>query len=139
MSAKSTFLNAFNTIFDSVLVYVAEIHPDNPHIISGQKSMRAVHAINPALTIQAWYRYVYIPYKDDLETGGIEFFLQKDYTADINGLSKAAAILNIIDQIRTPLRLMSDTHKSVIYTRITKLNLLSEKWAILNHSAITNK
>lgn len=128
MSYKDVLVRTFNDIFNEILTFVRELHPDNPHIIAGHTSFRRAISLNYTLLISQWYKWVYTPYKDNMETDGLDFFFAKEYHHDLDGMSNAGVILNTIEQLRDPLREMAPEHKTIIQTKLTHLNKLSAKW-----------
>jgi hypothetical protein len=80
---------------------------------------------NPKMLIQLWKSKITIPYKDKIYAGDIEYFLNKDYTQDINS-SYSDTIENAIQDLRKAIREMSPENIKISLKYITNLCKLSE-------------
>jgi len=125
MSNKTTILRSFNTHFFDFLDDIISIYPDNSEISSARVSFDTIKRANPTAIAKAWYLYVYLPYKDVIDTGNITFFFEKDYSADLGTLANANEIMKIIDKIRAPIKAMDDTNKAHSAKYIQNLSKLS--------------
>ena len=128
MEYKNTVVRTFNNIFENVFSFVLELYPDNPHIIAGQISYKRAIALNHTIIIKAWYKWIYLPYKNDLHSNGIDFFFEKEYSGDVEGMANAGVILQAIEQLRAPMQQMDAEHKQMIQTKLIHLNKLSKKF-----------
>lgn len=106
MADKPTLSRAFNTHLSEFLADIINIYPGNADIIQAKSTFETIKKANPALMVKAWFKQIYLPYKDIIDSGNIAFFFDKDYTQDVQSLSNAAEIMNLIDKIRAPIRSM---------------------------------
>jgi hypothetical protein len=125
MSDKSTVLRAFNNLFASFLEDVIQIYPENTDIIYAKNSFDSVRKLNPTIIAKSWQKYVAIPYGSVIEEGNIDFFLDKDYQADLAHLGDATEFLKMIDKVREPLKGMSEVNKKHSSEYLQKLNKLA--------------
>ena len=86
MSLVKTFNDHFMEFIDDVLV----VFPSNMEIILARTTLLGIKKINPSLLIRYWYDYVNVPYKENIDNGDIDFFIEKDYSQDVK-------ILKILD------------------------------------------
>ena len=69
--------------------------------------------------------YVYQPYKEIIDSGNIQYFLEKDYKSDISVLANSSEIMNGIDKIRAPIKSMSEVNQQHSMKYIQNLSKLS--------------
>jgi hypothetical protein len=111
MSDKSTLLKTFNEQFFAFLDDIIAIFPDNNNIAIARKSFATVKKANPTIIIKVWMSYIYTPYSDQINSGDISFFFDKDYSSDLSNLPSCGEVIRIIDTLRDPIRSMSETNK----------------------------
>jgi hypothetical protein len=128
MDPRKLILRTFNGIFEDVVHYIMQAYPDNPHLLAAYSSFQTLSQANDTILIKYWHKWIYLPYKDNLENGGVDFFLGKDYGEDVSGTKNAGIILQTIEQIRTTLRTMTLSEKDYIKEKLVHLNKLSDKW-----------
>ena len=125
MADKTTFLRAFNTHFFDFIDDIISVIPDNQEIVYGKKSLETIKKANPTLIIKVWYSMIFLPYKDVIEEGNLEFFFDKDYKNEVSQLTNADEIVKIVDKLREPVRQMSGTNKEHSMKFIQNLSQLS--------------
>ncbi len=130
MSAdKSTLLKTFNTQFFALLDDILRIFPDNLDIAAGRKSFETIKRANPTVIIKVWLTHVYTPYRQSINDGDIEYFINKDYGSDLNSVSNVQDVMKVIDTIREPIRSMDDVNKGHTIKYIQVLSKLSELYS----------
>ena len=68
-------------------------------------------------------------YKDIIEAGDINFFITKDYSADLARNDNADKIMESIDRLRNPVKQMSPENQAKTMKYIQNLCLLSNLYA----------
>ena len=79
MATKSSFLKAYNTHFFEFLDDVIRILPEDPDIQKARNSFETIKKMNPTSLCKAWMKFVYVPYKDVIDTESFDIsgaFLQ---------------------------------------------------------------
>ena len=127
MTDKSTLLKTFNTQFFAFLNDILVIFPENKDIAKGKKSLELLNMATPSMIIKIWNSHVNKLYKEHIDNGDLDYFIEKDYSADIKTLSDSDDVLKIINMIRDPVRQMDETNRS--HTRkylqiLSKLSML---------------
>jgi len=122
---KSTILRAFNKHFFDFLDDIINIYPEKKEIVNSKTSFDIIKRANPTAIVKAWNKHVYNKYKDIIDSGDITFFFEKDYSKDLERLSNAEKIMNTINNIREPIREMSNTNKNHCAKYIQNLSKLS--------------
>jgi hypothetical protein len=129
-SNQSIILKTFNTQFESFLNEMIEIFPDNVALMTTKNTLLTLKKFNPKLLIDVWYRHIWVPYKDDISAGDVKFFIEKDYSKDIQNLDDAAKIMKEIDNFRGPIRSMDDQNQQCCMKYIINLSKLSEAYSV---------
>ena len=125
MTNRQSYTRAYNTHFFEFIDDVIRILPDDPDIYKARTSFETIKKMNPTTLCKVWYKYVYSPYKDVIDSGDISFFYEKDYGADIAHLPDAEGIMTIINKIRIPIKNMDETNKAHCCKYIKNLSKLS--------------
>jgi len=127
MSSNSTILTAFNDHFMEFLDDVIRVFPDDSDILASKNSAILIRKANPRLIIQIWNSYVVGKYKDMIDAGNINFFINKDYTDDLVHADNSRKIVEVIDRLRNPIKTMTpeDQAKTMKYIQnLTKLSTI---------------
>jgi len=125
MSDKSTILRGFNNHFFEFLNDVAGIIDDNDEILTSKVFFETVKKANPTMIIKCWQLYVYNPYKDIIDSGDVNYFLEKDYGSDVSIMSNSTEIMESINKIRAPIKSMSEVNQKHSMKYIQNLSKLS--------------
>ena len=97
-----------------------------------------IRKANPKMLILMWNEYFVKKYRTQIEAGDIDFFISNDYVGDvltIKGATQCAVpsvvtessdkIIEAIDRLRNPVRLMSSENKEKSMKYIQNLTKLS--------------
>ena len=122
MSDKSIVMKAFLNQFTDFVNDVQSVFPENADIESAKSALFLIKKTNPRILMNAWVTYIVGPYNDQIEKGDIGFFLDKDYTQDLEYMGNA--VMQKVDTFRGPVREMGADNqaKSMKYIQnLTKL------------------
>lgn len=122
MSDKSIVMKAFLNQFTDFVEDVQSVFPDNADIDSAKTALFLIKKTNPRILMNAWVTCIVEPYNDKIEKGDIGFFLEKDYTQDLEYMGNA--VMQKVDALRGPVREMGAENqaKSMKYIQnLTKL------------------
>ena len=124
---RPTIIRSFNDYFFEFLDDMLKVLPDNKSVLTAIRSFRMLTDVNKGILIKCWHKFVYLKYKDQIFSGNIEFFFEKDYSADVVKLSNPDKVLEVIDSIRDPVKEACSTsvNKSHVTTYIQNLTKLS--------------
>jgi hypothetical protein len=126
MSKSSSILTVFN---DHFIEFVSDIHsvfPDDVDILSAKNAFITIRKINPKLTIWGWEYYVVSKYRDSIDKGNIEFFLEKDYLDDVSDRKDAKRIMDAINRLREPVKMMGEANRAKVMVYIQNLTKLMD-------------
>jgi len=127
MADKSTLLKTFNSQFFAFLKDIMIIFPENKDVAKGKKSFELISMASPTLIIKIWNSHVNRLYKEHIDQGDLEYFIEKDYSNDLDCVNNSDEVLRIINMIREPIRNMDETNRD--HTRkylqiLSKLSLM---------------
>ena len=66
-----------------------------------------------SLATRRWGRYIYFKYKDQIDAGDINFFLEKDYSEDLTNMS-SKKVMEAIDKIMNAIRKIIESIMGVL-------------------------
>jgi len=132
-SDKSIVLKAFNKLFFDFFDELITIYPENVEIMTGRESFETFKKLNPTSIIKVWYPYIYAPYQATIDSGDIDFFMEKDYSTDLTeaNVANAKGVLEMIDNVREPIRNLSKENRVHATKYIQNLSKLSAAYAAL--------
>ena len=126
---KSQISKAFNKHFFDFLDDILSIYPECKEIQSAKRSFETFRQLNPASIAKVWNAFIFIPYKYEILQGDVDFFVNKDYSADLAGKTKNAdKIMEKIDNVREFVSTMSPENKAHTAKYILNLSRLSEAY-----------
>lgn len=126
MSEKSSILKGFNSHFFDFLDDISNIIPENDGILKSKVFFETAKKANPTLLIKCWFKHIYKPYKDIIDKGDLNFFLEKDYVEDVSTMANSEKIVDGINKIREPIKNMSEINQQHSMKYIQNLSKLSE-------------
>jgi hypothetical protein len=126
---KKQYLSAFNNQFSEFLEDVLEIFPGHVDITTFKNTAATLKKANPGLLIRIWYDYVCKNYMDEIEKGNIKYFLEKDYSQDIQYVSDSKGVIETINKIRSPINDMGEQNQKTSMQYILNLSKLSKLYA----------
>ena len=113
----SIILNAFNDQLNELLTDVIKVFPDNIDIKTAKNSLELIRKANPKMTIKIWKTYIVDKYGDKFDNNDLSFFIEKDYSEDLTYSGNSNSIMDSINRLREPIKLMntSDQEKTMKY------------------------
>jgi hypothetical protein len=125
----SNILTAFNDHFIEFVSDIQNVFPDDSDILTTKNMLVAIRRANPKMIVKIWNSFIVSKYKDEIEAGNIDFFINKDYSQDVSSASNSDKIMEAIDRLRDPIKKMSleDQAKTMKYIQnLTKLAQMCE-------------
>ena len=120
-------VSAFNSHFMELVEDIVSVFPDDVDILTAKNSFITIKKMNPKLLIKAWDTFVVSKYNHEIETGNISYFLDKDYTEDLEANPNSKQIIEAIDRLRVPIKTMTGENQDKILKylqNLCKLTLL---------------
>ena len=131
MGDKSSINKAFNKLIISFLDDIISIFPEQQDIATAKTSLLSFKQMNPSILIKSWHKLVYTPYAQVIEAGDVNFFFEKDYSADLQNIPNGTEFMKMIDKVRTPIKTMDDTNRGHCADYILKLSKLSQMYSYM--------
>jgi hypothetical protein len=128
--SNPSFLTAFNDHFTEFVNDIHSVFPEDNDILLAKNAFNTIRKANPKLIIKIWKLYIVDKYQTQIESGNIDFFINKDYSQDLANADNSSKIIEAIDRLRNPIKLMTETDQSKTMKYIqnlTKLSILYEK------------
>ena len=118
----SSIVSVFNNHFMELVNDICNVFPDDLDIQSAKNSFILIKKANPKLLIRSWDMFVVQKYHQEIVDGKIEYFLQKDYTEDLElGGNNTKQIVEAIDRLRAPIRNMNAIEQEKILKYLQNL------------------
>jgi hypothetical protein len=121
----TNFVTIFNDHFNEFVNDIQSVFPDDTDILTAKNALLAIRKANPKLIVRIWIKYVYTPYKEQIEAGNITFFLTKDYANDLAKNDNSDKIMESIDRLRSPIKNMSPENQAKTMKYIQNLSKLA--------------
>ena len=129
-SMSNQILTAFNDHFMEFVNDIISVFPNEPDILAAKNSFALIRKANPKMIIKIWGMCVVNKYADVIDQGDIGFFINKDYKEDLVKADNSERIVDAIDRLRNPVKMMSteDQAKSMKYIQnLKKLCILYQQ------------
>lgn len=120
----STLVGAFNNHLTEFIEDLISIFPNDGDIKMSKTAFANMKSFNPTAVAKMWYKYV-SKYSAAIEGGDISFFIDHDYSADVDGSEKRDEVQRIIDKLRNPVRNMGTENQAKAMKYIQNLTKLS--------------
>ena len=118
---KSLILKTFNNHLLEFMDDIITVFPREVDLLTSRTFIQGVLKVKKKLVIEYWYNYVYLLYKEQIDGGNFDYFLNKDYNKD----TEDNDILNGIERMRNKIRELSDDNKEKSIEYVKNLSKLS--------------
>jgi hypothetical protein len=123
---SNNVLTAFNDHFFEFVEDVKNVFPDDPDILTAKNAFLIARKANPKIILKIWKKCVVDKYRTEIESGDIEFFINKDYKNDISTSPYSDKITEAIDRLRNPIKIMEKENQTKSMGYIQNLTKLSD-------------
>ena len=121
----NNILTAFNDHFVEFVADVQSVFPDDTDILTAKNALLAIRKANPKMIIKIWNIYIVGKYKNEIESGNLDFFINKDYSNDVANADNSSKIGESINRIRAPIKFMSKENQEKTMKYIQNLTKLA--------------
>ena len=124
---SSNIVQLFNEHFIEFVNEICNVFPHETELVVAKNSLIAIKKVNPKMIIKIWNTYIVSKYQSEIENGNLDFFINKDYSSDLNHTNNSDKILTSINRLRDPIKRMKhhEQEKTMKYIQnLTKLALL---------------
>ena len=123
---STNILTAFNDHFEEFVNDIHRVFPDDPDILTAKNSFLAARRANPKLIVKIWKLYVVSKYRQEIESGNLEFFINKDYNNDVSISPYSDKITESIDRLRDPVKKMNEDEQAKTLKYIQNFTKISD-------------
>ena len=126
---STNILSAFNDHFIEFVTDIQNVFPEDPDILTAKNSLIAIRKANPKMIVKIWNTFIVGKYGKEIESGDLNFFINKDYSDDVSVSQYSDKITESIDRLRQPIKQMAPENqaKTMKYIQnLTKLSSLCE-------------
>lgn len=122
---SSNLLTVFNDHFSEFINDIQSVFPEDADILTAKNALIAIRKANPKLLVRIWTKYIAEPYQQQIASGDINFFINKDYSQDLTRHENAEKIMEAIDRLRGPVKQMSSENQAKTMKYIQNLTKLA--------------
>ena len=122
----SNILTAFNDHFSEFINDVHLVFPEDVDILSAKNALTAIRKANPKMIVKIWSTFIVGKYKGEIESGNLDFFINKDYSQEVSNAANSDKIMESIDRLRAPIKNMSSENQAKVMKYIQNLTKLAE-------------
>jgi hypothetical protein len=126
MNNNSLILSTFLKQLDECIDDISSVYSEDTRFIKCKRYLEGIKKTNPGLIIKTWKKSITDKYEEKIEAGDIDYFLEKDYAADVSDYS--STIDSTIQDLRKIIRGMSEDNKKVSIKYIQNLCKLSKHY-----------
>lgn len=112
MSNNLLVIQAFFKHFDEFMQDILRVYPENKKYLKLKMYFDGVKKANPRILIMAWKTMITDLYREQIEKGDVEFFMDKDYSTDVDWVNRKHKPEDSIEELRASVRQMSDENKN---------------------------
>ena len=123
---SNNILTAFNEHFMDFINDVQRVFPQDSDILTAKNALVLVRKANPKMIVKIWNAYIVSKYKNEIEAGNLEFFINKDYSGDVSVAENSDKIMESINRLREPIKNMGPENQSKVMKYIQNLTKLAE-------------
>ena len=125
---NSQILKGFNDHFMEMVEDIERVFPDDTDISAVKKSFTELRKANPKMVIKVYKEQILDLYRKQIESGNIDFFIDKDYKKDVGNIQDSEYILNKINILRDPVRDMDKEDQNKVIKYIQNLSKLCDAY-----------
>jgi hypothetical protein len=125
---SNPILSGFNDHFMEFVADVLNVFPDNKELQVANNAFGLIRKANPKMIIKIWKEYVVDKYGEQISRGDISFFVNKDYSRDLENVDNSSTIMQSINQLRAPVQMMSAENQQKTMKYIQNLKQLCEMY-----------
>jgi len=121
----TNILSVFNDHFAEFVNDIQNVFPENVDILTAKNALLAIRKANPKLLVKVWIKYIISQYQSQIDSGDINFFINKDYATDFLVNDNADKIMEAIDRLRSPVKQMSPENQAKTIKYLQNLSKLA--------------
>ena len=125
---KQQVLKVFNDHFIEFIEDIIRVFPTDVDLNTVKNYFLLIRKTNPKLIITVFHEHVYLKYNEQIQNNNIQFFIDKDYKDDLSENKHSDKIIESINRLRNPIRLMNEEDKMKTVKYLQNLCKLSNSY-----------
>ena len=125
---KQQLLKVFNDHFIEFIDDIIRVFPTDVDLNTVKNYFLLIRKTNPKIIITVFHQHVYLKYNEQIQNNNIEFFIDKDYKDDLTENKNSDKIIESINRLRNPIRLMNEEDKMKTIKYLQNLCKLSNSY-----------
>lgn len=126
LSMSTPVIKIFNEIFFNFVNLISKTFPNDLEITIAKNKLYAIKKINPKLFIKIWKKHIADKYRDSIEEGNIDYFIEKNYSDDLNKVNNSERVMKSINRLREPIKKLDKSKQNMVMLFIQDLSKISE-------------
>ena len=126
MTTNLTILSAFNNQLLLLFDFVKKLFPIDNDIDTAILILKQMKKTNPRLLLITWKECFVNPYRNEIESGDINFLITKDYDYDLQNYDTTGIIREKINALRVPVKNMDKQNQLIVIQIAQKLTQISD-------------
>jgi hypothetical protein len=123
---SNNILTAFNDHFVEFISDIQSVFPEDVDILYAKNALISVRKANPKMIVKIWNSFIVSKYRSEINSGNLDFFMNKDYSNDVSSSQNSDKIMESIDRLREPIRNMGPENQAKVMKYIQNLTKLAE-------------
>lgn len=121
----TNIISIFNTHFMEFVNNIIEVFPEDLDLVTTKNFFELAKKSNPKLIIKVFYLHVIEKYSSEIDSGDINFFINKDYSQDLSYMQNSDKINEAIDRLRNPVKMMTIEDQQKVMKYLQNLKKIS--------------
>ena len=122
---SNNIFNAFNDHFADFVSDIQNVFPEDPDILTAKNALLAIRKANPKMIVKILNTFIVSKYKSEIESGNLDFFINKDYSGDVSSAQNSDKIMESINRLREPVKQMTPENQAKTMKYIQNLTKLA--------------
>ena len=129
MNSKQNIVEIFNSKLNEFINDLLNIYDDSD-LHAFRTSLKMLICVDSKKPIRMFHKHVYVPYSDRIVNNDDEFFLDKDYSEDVQAVGKDVVDFNqgLVNKIKEYWKDMGSDNKEIVWKYLGLLVLLCDKF-----------
>ena len=129
---KNEIIETFNKHLMEFIMDVERVFPNDQDIKATRKSLSKTIMLVPKAIIRMFYDNFVLIYRNEIDKGDLTFFIDNDYVAKHEtDLKDDVSLIDKINELREPVRNMTDADKANVVQYLKNLKQLAELYSII--------
>jgi len=117
-------LTAFNNHFFEFVDDIINVFKNDNELLTARSMLLKLRKSNPKIIMKIYIQYVLDKYKNEIMNGDIDYFLNKDYTNDLEYMDNI--VIEKFNTLKGPIKKMDEMNKNKVIKYMQNLIKLAD-------------